>query len=57
MKQPPGLGSQDPYETRPAFVAQGTQGIMSALGSRGAFHSAWGPKSSGKVERTHETLT
>lgn len=41
----------------PAFVAQGTQGIMSALGSRRALHSAWGPKSSGKVERTHETLT
>lgn len=40
----------------PSFTSHITQGVSKALGIRYYLHSAWRPQSSGKVERTNQTL-
>lgn len=42
--------------TGPMVLSQVTKGVMSALGIKWSYHSAWRPQLMGKVERSNQTL-
>ena len=51
-----GLPGSLERENGPSFVSQVTKWLTSALGIKWTLHSAWRPQSSGKVERSSQTM-